>query len=265
VALGFLVTWLPLELWYFGVPNASVGALRQGISAQVHRDWIDRAVPPHAEVAAIWSSDNGRPFAIQENEFWNRSVTRVYDLGAPLPGGMPSIPLKLDAPTGDLLVGGKPLTPRYVLAPSSVHVAGSVIRSDGDRGMLLLRIHGPLRLTTRILGMNPGTDRWSTDHVSWIRSDCRGGTLTVQLATDPTTFPRGQTISISGTTAPQRVVLNKAASAKAATIPLRSIGGVCRADFRVRPAVVPAQVPRLHSSDTRLLGAHFYSFSFASR
>jgi len=264
VAAGFLLTWLPLELWYFGVPNASVGALRQGISAQVHRDWIDRAVPRHAEVAAIWSSDNGRPFAIQENEFWNRSVTRVYDLGTPLAGGMPSTPLKLDAATGNLLVGGKPFAPRYVLVPNSVHVAGSVVRADGDRGMLLLRIHGPLRLTTRILGMNPGTDRWSTDHVSWIRSDCRGGTLTVQLRTDTTTFPKGQTVTITGTTPSQIVRLRVGGVEKAVTVPLRSVGGVCRADFRVSPAVVPARVPRLHSTDTRLLGAHFDSFSFSS-
>ena len=51
-----------------------------------HRDWIDRAVGRDAQVAAIWSGNTDR-YAIWENEFFNRCVGKVYDLGATLERG----------------------------------------------------------------------------------------------------------------------------------------------------------------------------------
>ena len=83
VTLAFLlVTSLPVEE---RIRTASVGALFQGITTD--RDWIDDAVGPDADVAALWS---GRLdwLTIGENEFFNRSVGEVHHLRDPIPAGL---------------------------------------------------------------------------------------------------------------------------------------------------------------------------------
>ena len=60
---------------------------------QQPRSWIDGAVGRDAHVAMLWTGGNA--LAMWENEFWNRSVDRVYNLRAPLPGDMPSTHVKV--------------------------------------------------------------------------------------------------------------------------------------------------------------------------
>jgi glycosyltransferase involved in cell wall biosynthesis len=264
VALGFLLTWIPLETWHYSFRGASVGALYQGIGTGRDRDWIDAKVGQHADVAAIWN-DRGNPFTIWENEYWNRSVQRVYDLGRSLPGNMPEPRLTVEQETGRLLLNGKSPTPQYVLTDNTVAVAGKVIGADPFRQLVLIRVAPPLRLMTRVTGMWPGADRWSRGHVEWVRSDCRGGVLAVALRTDISPFPNGQRIAIGGTTTPRTVRLTKAIQERTVRIPLTARNGVCRATLDVTPTVVPANVPRLHSSDPRLLGTHIDSFTFRPR
>jgi hypothetical protein len=57
------------------------GEYSTGITAP--RAWIDRAVGRNADVTLVYTGDN--PYRGWENEFWNRSVRHVYDLGAPAP------------------------------------------------------------------------------------------------------------------------------------------------------------------------------------
>jgi xylulokinase len=52
------------------------------VAGSVASYWRNRYGLPAASVV-VWSGDN--PFRIWENEFWNRSLRRVYDLGTPLP------------------------------------------------------------------------------------------------------------------------------------------------------------------------------------
>ena len=79
VALGFLLTWLPLQLWIHSLPAASAAAYATGVSAP--RAWVDNAVGRNADVTLVFTGAN--PYRGWENEFWNRSIHRVYDLGAP--------------------------------------------------------------------------------------------------------------------------------------------------------------------------------------
>ncbi|HEY7207779.1 MAG TPA: glycosyltransferase family 4 protein [Gaiellaceae bacterium] len=259
VAAGFLATWLPLQLWHFSFREASVGAWFQGIGPGKHRDWIDRAVGRDANVAALWSGGaRGNPFTVWENEFFNRSVRRVYDLGAPLPGGMPEQGVTVDQATGVLRARGKPLDADYVLTDNSVAIVGEVVKRDAFRGIDLVRVDRPVRLTTRIVGQYPG-DTWSGPQLRWIRSDCTGGTLAVRLRTDLSLFPAGQRIAIGGTAPARTIRLTKRVPQRAVVLPLRSENGVCRAVFSISPSRVPG------NGDTRLLGTHFDSFAFKPR
>jgi glycosyltransferase involved in cell wall biosynthesis len=254
VALGFVVTWLPVELWTHSFPRLARSAYAQGVGT-TGKSWIDRKVGRDAHVAVIWSGGNA--LAVWENEFWNRSIDRVYDLGARLPGDMPELRTSVDPATGIL----RGVREHYVLAPTSVQLVGQRLASDPAKQLVLYRVTPPARITTSIVGLyptTPGVAPWSRGHVSWTRSACRGGTLFATVSSDVQLF-RGtkQTLTIGGTTPAQTLRLAPAVQDRRIVMPLAPAEGVCRVNFTITPTRVPAHYPRLHSTDTRALGLHF--------
>jgi hypothetical protein len=256
VAAGFLSVWLPLQLWDYGFPKAAEGAWFQGIG-RGDRDWIDARVGRDADVAAIWTGRGTNYFTIWENEFFNRSLRRVYDLGTPLPGEMPEIPLHVDRASGELRTPeGRPLRARYVLTDALLRLEGRVLARNSLRDLVLVEPRGRARLTLRITGLYPN-DTWSGPEAEWIRTDCNGGSLTVRVSSDPSLFPRGQTITAhSGSVT--RVFRLSPKQERSFTVP---IPGRCDVRFAVTPTAVPAEtLPG--SSDTRRLGVHFNAFDY---
>ncbi|MHB8469186.1 MAG: glycosyltransferase family 4 protein [Gaiellaceae bacterium] len=258
VAAGFLCTWLPLELSPHSFPLLSLGAYEGGISAP--KSWIDSAVGRNADVAVIWSG--GNDLRVWENEFWNRSVKRVYDLGVPLPGGMPERPLTVQQRTGILLDrAGQPIPERYVLADSSVQLIGTRVTSDPKTDLVLYRVTPPARTTVRIEGWYP--DLWTAATASWTRQRCAGGALRLELRSDPGLF-KGitQHVAISGTTRSQLVLL-PSTETKIVTLPLHPAAGTCRVVLHVTPSRRPNDFPALHlASDPRMLGIHVDYFEY---
>jgi glycosyltransferase involved in cell wall biosynthesis len=257
VLLGFALTAIAVETWEHSFPKISVGAYFQGMRDQ-QRDWIDRNVGRDANVAVLWT-DRGNPFSVWENEFFNRSVRRVYSLSGKLGGDMPEQRVAVDRATGILSAGGRPIDGRYVLTDGSVQLLGTPVARDAARDIVLVRAAQPVRLATRIAGMWPGDDRWSKPEVVWTREACRGGTLRVGLRTDAGTFASGQTVRFDNG---RTVKLSKARQSAQVAIPLVPRAGRCTVTFHVTPSVVPAKVPRLHSGDTRLLGTHVDFFKY---
>lgn len=255
VAAGFLLTWLPVELWTHSFPRLASSAYAQG-SGKKDKSWVDDAVGRTAHVGVVFAG--GNDLAVLENEYWNRSIDRVYGLGARLPGDMPEIQTHVDETTGDLLG----VTERYVLAPSSVQLVGRRIAADPAKQLVLYRVAQPPRITTRIVGLfpaNPGQEPWSRAHVGWIRSQCTGGTLAVKVSSDANLFKSTtSTIAISGTTTARTIPIAPTTVDRLITIALVPQNGVCRVDFAISPARVPARyLPGNH--DTRSLGLHFAS------
>ena len=258
VALGFLCTWLPVELWSHGFPQLSKGAYAQGVGI-AQKSWIDRAVGRDAHVGVIWAG--GNDLAVWEDEFWNRSVDRVYGLGAKLPGDMPEQQTSVDPATGAL----RGVTERYVLAPATVQLVGARIASDPAKQLILYRVTPPARITTRVTGLYPtvpGVEAWSGARVQWLRSRCTGGTLAVKVSSDQRLFPKPQTLAVSGTTTSQTYTVAPGTTDRPLTLPLTPVNGVCRVDFTVSPTAVPARIPRMHSTDPRTLGLHFTPFVY---
>jgi glycosyltransferase involved in cell wall biosynthesis len=259
VALGFLVTWLPLQLWTHSFPRLGSSAVHQGIGGE--RSWIDAAVGRNSHVAVLWSG--GNELAVWENEFWNRSVDRVYDLGTPLSGDMPSTALKIDQSTGVLRDdAGAPIADRYVLTSTAVDLVGRRVASDTTKGLVLYDVPSPARTTTQITGLYDDLDSpWSGPDVTWRRYDCRGGVLSVQLRSDNQLFDKPQTLVVSGTTPSLTRRLPPGAN-RSVHLPLAPRKGVCEVDFAISPTRRPVDFPKLHNPDTRSLGLHFDSIVY---
>jgi len=226
---------------------ASRGALFQGIRS-LRADWIDRRVGRHADVAAVWT---GQPdvHVLWESEFFNRSVGSVYDVGAAIPGGLPSIAVTVGRDGYLRDEDGHLVRHRYVLVDGSLDVNGLKRGSDVPLGINLWELHRPVRSLTQVEGLYPN-DTWSGPTVDYRRLECRGGSVRVTLLADASLFGRSQTVRAAGVTA--RV---DPGTPTTMTVPLTG----CRARFTVTPTKVPGP------KDRRRLGVHFLSFEYRPR
>jgi hypothetical protein len=244
----------PIEGSAHGLHRASVGALYQGITAP-RADWVDRAVGTDARVDVVWSGVGDR-LVVNENEFFNRSVARVFYLRDPTPGGLREEKLVEDRATGLLRRrDGRPVRSRYAFGDRSLDLAGAIVAVDARKGTAVVRVDNPLRVRQRVDGLYG--DGWSRPTLRYTRYRCAGGALTVRLLGDPHLFTRPQVVRarVAGRVAGRAVV---AANGKTSTltVPLETgAGGNCEVLFDVRPTKVPRR-------DPRRLGTHFLRFVY---
>jgi hypothetical protein len=262
VALGFLATWLPLELWTHSFPRLGSSAAAQGIGVR-DRSWIDRTVGRDAHVAVLWTGGNA--LAVWENEFWNRSVSAVYDLTTPLGGDMPSTRVAVEPSTGILRTrAGATIPESYVLTHTGDELVGRVLARDPAKGLVLYRVVPPARSTESVAGLYPEpTSPWSNATPVWTRFHCAGGSLTVTVFSDANLFAGiVQTVRVSGTTPGRTLRVPANTSGLTYSFPLTPRAGVCRVAFAISPARRPSDFPKLHRDDSRLLGLHFASIRY---
>jgi hypothetical protein len=247
VALGFFLTWLPLELWVHSFPRLSAAAYSTGIGRE--RSWVDNAVGRDADVTLVWTGDN--PYRGWENEFWNRSISRVYDLGGDtLLAGSSEPPLTIEAKTGTLFdPSGKPLRATYVLADSKAQIVGQKVAEDDARQMTLYRVDGIVRTLVSVEGWYH--DTWTAPHAEWVRRNCTNGLLRVPLRTSA---GAAQTVTVGGTAAPQSIRVSETAPATL-VVKLRPRAGLCRVTFDVSPV-------RRAVGDPRTLGVLAGGFEY---
>ncbi len=242
VALGFFLTWLPLELWIHSFPRLSSAAYSTGVSAP--RAWVDNAVGPNSDVTLVYSGNN--PYRGWENEFWNRSIKRVYDYGTDtnLIQGGGERRLTVQGSTGNLLdASGKPIHAQYVLADIGLQIAGARLAEDGYQRMALYRVDGVLRTETSITGWF--NDSWTGKRVVWHRPSCARGTLRIPVHTNPVLFSGVvQRIAVSGTTPKPFVVSLPATAERTLVIPLTPRGHVCDVRLDISPTRQPLGDPR---------------------
>ena len=262
VAAAFVITTAAAENGRHGIRIASVGALWAGIRVD-HPDWVDRTVGRNGDVSFIW---NGRleAHAVWETEFFNRSVGRIYDLGGAVPGGLPETHVTR-SPSGALVDdAGHVVRAQYALTSDGADLVGKRVGRDPRIGMYLMRVNGPIvQIQTVVHGIysDPG-DTWSGKEVTYTRSSCTGGRLSVLLQTDANLYKADQVVTayVGGL----RVGAARVPPASLArlTVPLRpGPRNVCSVRFRMAQALVPAKVVP-GSTDTRPLGAHFLRFDF---
>lgn len=261
VVAYFAAAQQPIESSVHGIRWASLGSLFQGQTTGV-RDWIDRRVGRDADVAALWSG-NTSVFVIWQNEFFNRSVGSVYNLGPATPGGLVETTLKIDGRSGLLRdPDGRAVSHRYVLTDTSLELAGTVVARDVKKGVVLVRLDGPMRSTTNVVGLY-ANDTWSGRKVTYTRLGCTGGSVTARLRNDPAL--RDTPVTVTATVAGRKVgrVSIEVRRPGALRAPLVPRGGTCVATFTVSPVTVPAIATNGANPDPRELGVHFDRFDFA--
>ena len=256
----FVVLSQPVWAGPHGVLKAGEGALYTGIRG-VDRDWIDRHVPDGADVAVLWTGRADR-FTVNQNEFFNRAVGKVYYTGEPTPGGLGETPVRVDPADGTLRTPtGGTVDARYALLDGSISPDGDVVARDLPLGITVWKLVGPLSSTTTLKGIYPN-DTWSGGHVTWTRHHCLGGELDVGLHSDPNLVGDGLTdvlATVRGTPA-ARIVVPPTGSVRL-RVPLQAVGGTCVVEFFVTPTRIPAN--RIEgSTDTRRLGVHFGTFVY---
>ena len=240
VALGFLLTWIPLQLWVHSFPRLSAAAYSTGITAP--RAWVDAAVGRNADVTLVYTGDN--PYRGWENEFWNRSIRRVYDLGTSTLLAGPTEPhLTVLQSTGLLRdPTGSPVRVRYVLADPTAQIVGERVAEDANKQMAVYRVDGLMRTSTSISGWYG--DTWTGPRVDWTRHACTRGLLNVPVHSNPQLFAGvTQRIAVSGSTIPFVVRLPSTAT-KTIVVHLLPRAGTCHIRFDITPARKPANDPR---------------------
>jgi hypothetical protein len=237
--------------------EASADAIQNGIGRSP--DWIDRLVGPNAEVAALWSGLEP-PVTLWENEFFNRAVGPVYNIGS-FPDGLPQQSLVLESATGIVrLQSGEPLRSRYVLVDRTMNLDGRVL--SGNRavgaGMRLYEASQPVTIRERIHGLY--ADGWSGPEMVYTRYGCEGGVLGVILIGSSDLHPTpARVVARSGGRVLAQALVGDAA--QFFRVPLQSAGGVCEARLAVSPVVTPAASdPR--ATDPRPLGVRARAFTF---
>ena len=180
-----------------------------------------------------------------------------------MPGGFAQTPIVLDRTTGRYRAGAAPVRVQDVLVDTGVSVAGRRIAADDRKGLVLLRVDGPLRaayVTAGIYG-----DAWAGRTSSYRRFDCTGGSLTVTLQSDDKLFDRVQVVrAFAGGRA---VGVARVAPGKLATlrVPLvREAAGSCTVRFETAYTRVPARV-QPGAADRRALGIRILGFEVSDR
>jgi len=126
---------------------------------------------------------------------------------------------------------------------------------DERKRMLLYRVDGLLRQLAFVDGLYP-QDTWSRRNVTYTRHDCRGGTLVVELQSDPALFTESNTVTarVGGRVAARTKVWP--ALTHTMRVPLRAEGDTCVVRFEVEKTAVPS------AADPRQLGVHFNRFIY---
>ncbi|HWB21441.1 MAG TPA: glycosyltransferase family 39 protein [Gaiellaceae bacterium] len=262
VGAYFVATSFVVENGRHGIHHATLNSIFAGID--VRPDWIDHAVGSNAKVDYLWSGNNNLVYTVWENEFFNRSFDLVYNLGSSGSDVLPEIPVARRG--NDVVADGRVVHATYVLADGTTELRGKVIAQDKRPGVRLYRIDGPLVLLTHVTGLY-ANDTWSgpTRNVSYQRLDCTGGKLAVSLSTDANLYTSDQTVTayVNGKRAGEAKIPPDAPSTNL-TVPLHPSPGThtCLVRFETGPLLNPVHVHPKTSTDNRLLGAHFLSFTY---
>ena len=275
VPLVVLALFVVLSRPVWSGPNgflaASRGALFQGIQ-KVPRDWIDRAVPDGQEVVVLWTGRADR-FTVNQAEFFNRRVRRVYYTSEPTPGGINETPVtRVGVPKSRAGREGTFFLPSdtvvnapYALLDGSVTPDGVVVARDKGTGMTLWRLTGPLSSRETVTGLY--ADTWSGPAVRWRLVRCKSGTLTVTVHSDPSLLDRAQSVSVRDgagaqrTVSDRRVLIPPTGERTSFALGVVPSNGVCAARFTVDPTANPSKVIP-GSTDDRELGLHFDAFAY---
>jgi hypothetical protein len=236
-----------------GIEHASLGALFGGTSSP-KRDWIDEHLGHSANVAVLYDSRTMDKFNVWTNEFFNRSVQRVYDVADPTPGGLPETSVRIDLQSGR--IAG--VTAPYVLTTRALQLDEPAVFQDAVKGLAVYRVVRPLGIASVTAGIYG--DHWSGSRATYTRYRCSpGSTLLATVQGDARLIPDDSTLTAAS--GGKRVSYTlPAGRTETVRIPLVPAGSRCVVHFAISPVALPLVVEP-PSTDTRALGLRFLSFA----
>jgi hypothetical protein len=124
--------------------------------------WVDSAVGDRT-VSVLWAETGTGEFVepaarhrvLWLGELFNRSVGDVYEIGTPLPYGLPATRVRLEQGVVVLPDGRPAPLGRLVLAPCQVRVAGVPVAEDPSTGAAVIRVEQPVRASVTRPGSCP--------------------------------------------------------------------------------------------------------------
>ena len=192
VAGFFVLTAFVAENGRHGIHQASVGKRWAGIH-NPHPDWLDRAVGRNASIAYL-RTGSATDEALWENEFFNRSLGPVYATDRTRHPGSAARDGRRTRRRRPAPRRRRQRDPRRVRARRRLDRRRGPRRRDGPwRRPAARSRRRPARLPVQVTGVYP--DTWSGRTVTYRRLDCRGGSLTVGLGSDPSLFTRAQVVT----------------------------------------------------------------------
>jgi hypothetical protein len=187
--------------------------------------WIDGAAA--GPVAFVYAGE--RPWAagaqVWENIFWNEKIDRVLDLfHARIAGSIRPEHVRVRADGRLVREDGRPAGAEYVVTSTRWSVIGHPVAAS-PAGMTLWRTTPPLRMRTRLVGIDTATAQLSL-RAAFVVYGCTGGRARLTLSATP----HGTTLEIRSSSTSRRVSLSPGAHWQG-LVPLRPRAeGPCRID-----------------------------------
>jgi hypothetical protein len=186
------LTWLPVVLAIVLV-GASVLASRfvaDQARAQQRQflgadpSWADRVAGKRA--AYLYDGEPSWP-GVWETLFFNQSIDRVYNLSdTDVPGPLPQqhVSVQADGTLAPTPAGRHPA--KFAIASNWIELDGtqrmSVVQQGlQEAGLALWEVKQPLRILSRIFGLEPNGDIYGTATGTLVAYDCHGGTFQITL------------------------------------------------------------------------------------
>jgi hypothetical protein len=232
------------------------------------RSWIDNAVPAGEQVAFLFggaADPSAESKILWETEFWNRRLTSVYYLGqGEIAAGLPYAPATVDPASGRIAVGAS-TTPRYVVAPSTLELAGQRIAETPS--LTLYKVQSPLRLGGTVDGIYPdgwmGSDATVTRYapagkkirVTLSRTAWGGTDVPGDVRLDVRRFTGASSNGTPGLGKPTAVRTWTIHSGAQKTFTLQALAPPYRIELHIEPTFSPSQFGQ---PDTRQLGAQVF-------
>lgn len=235
----------------------------RSVNAPPQLNWVDATLPKGASAGFVLGG-TADPFGesqrMWQTEFWNRDVKTVYNL-VPEPAAFAKTTAAIDFVAGRIVPqDGKPFPYDYVIASSSLGLAGKVLATAPP--FALYEVQGSLRLEQVVEGLYP--DGWTGPSAAITRYSGRAGRFELRLSRESWAGPDepGRVTVELGKPVPAAaggVTLGKVLARR--TWVVHSLGRrtfvfqVPRPPYRIEIHVSPTFSPsRSGSADTRELG-----------
>jgi hypothetical protein len=143
--------------------------LRNSAGTQGSTSWIDQRIGSGGDATFLLGTTTDpwpETLALWQTEFWNRSLRRVANLGAPEPGALAATGARIEPVSGFLVdsATGAPLQARYVVSEQPFRLAGRVLAVRPP--LVLYRTTGRVRVAETTTGLYGdgwvGSDAWFT-------------------------------------------------------------------------------------------------------